>query len=61
MNFFRFETYREGLLDYLASVTVFHWDTEIRVLTSKALYALAPFDVEYMLNHVIPALVHAYH
>ncbi|KAF0738797.1 hypothetical protein Ae201684P_008914 [Aphanomyces euteiches] len=53
----KYPEYRYSIMDHLASIKVFHWDANIRVLASKALGLLSPFDVSYSLSSILPQLL----
>ncbi|RHZ33210.1 hypothetical protein DYB31_005102 [Aphanomyces astaci] len=53
----QYAEYRYVLVDHLASVKLFHWDVNVRVLAASALGQLAPLDVAYMLSAIVPPLL----
>ncbi|ETV89364.1 hypothetical protein, variant 2 [Aphanomyces astaci] len=53
----QYAEYRYVLVDHLASVKLFHWDVNVRVLAASALGQLAPLDVAYALSAIVPPLL----
>ncbi|RHY34117.1 hypothetical protein DYB32_001137 [Aphanomyces invadans] len=53
----KYAEYRYSLMDHVASVKLFHWDVNIRVLASNAIGLLAPLDVSYTITSILPSLL----
>ncbi|ETW08601.1 hypothetical protein H310_01145 [Aphanomyces invadans] len=53
----KYAEYRYSLMDHVASVKLFHWDVNIRVLSSNAIGLLAPLDVSYTITSILPSLL----
>lgn len=52
-----FDTYRRPIIDHLFQEKLFHWDTDIRILSSKSLQKLTPLEPMYFIETVLPFLV----
>nr|XP_033817099.1 tubulin-specific chaperone D isoform X1 [Geotrypetes seraphini] len=52
-----FPEYTLPMIDHLVSKKINHWDSVIRVLSSKALHNLTPQAPEYMIYNVLPRLL----
>lgn len=57
----RFDPYRIPIIDHLSTVKLFHWDIQIRVLSSKALHDMAVSvdcaAADYLNSTVLPRLL----
>jgi hypothetical protein len=57
----KFDTYRIPIINHLSTVKLFHWDIQIRVLTSKALHDMAVSvdcaATDYLKSTVLPRLL----
>jgi hypothetical protein len=51
-----FPEYRQSLIRHLFEVKLFHWDIEVRKLSSKALYELIPLDTDFAIHVALPFL-----
>jgi hypothetical protein len=45
------------MVDHLAFVKLRHWEPAIRELAAQSLAAISPFNPEYILNKILPALI----
>jgi tubulin-specific chaperone D len=52
-----FDTYRRPIIDHLFEEKLFHWDVDIRILSSKSLQQLTPLEPMYFVETVLPYLV----
>lgn len=52
-----FDTYRRPIIDHLFEEKLFHWDIDIRILSSKSLQQLTPLEPIYFVETVLPYLV----
>ena len=53
----QFKEYRIDIIKHLYEVKLFHWDADIRMLTSKSLQGLTHFESSYFTNTVLPYLL----
>eukprot|EP00494_Astrolonche_serrata_P029860 UN30127 len=53
----QFKEYQEYLINHLVNVNLQHWDSNIRLLSSKTLFELTELNPEYMRDTVIPILI----
>lgn len=52
-----FEEYRHPLIDHLCEEKLFHWDSDIRKLSSLSLQMLTPLEPEYFAQVILPDLL----
>ena len=52
-----FDEYRRPIIRHLHEVKLNHWDSDIRVLASKALHNLTALDASYFADDVLPRLI----
>lgn len=52
-----FDTYRRPIIDHLFQEKLFHWDADIRTLSSKSLQRLTLLEPTYFVQTVLPHLV----
>lgn len=52
-----FDAYRRPIIDHLSQEKLFHWDAEIRALSSKSLQRLTLLEPTYFVETVLPHLV----
>lgn len=53
----QFKEYFTSMVDHLAFVKLRHWEPAIRELAAQSLAAISPFNPEYILNKILPALI----
>ena len=53
----QFDQYRKPIIRHLYTNKLFHWDIQIRTLSSKALHGLVFRDIRYISSVVFPALM----
>jgi len=49
----KFEEYRAAIVDHIWRVKLFHWDVQVRTLSSKALHDLVALDTEHYLQTTV--------
>ena len=52
-----FDEYRRPIIRHLYRAKLNHWDSDIRILASKALYNLTSLDATYFANNVLPEII----
>ena len=57
MVFFRFDEYRESLIQHLLKFSIVHWDKSIRELAARTFYELSFLSLDYMIDSVLPVLL----
>jgi len=53
----QYEQYRSHLIDHLLSISIRHWDKQMRILASETLHKLVTIEPNYFINVVLPGLI----